>query len=85
MTWEQIRTTYPDRWVLMEALDARTEGDRRVFCELSVLDTVDNNTNVFPRYNEYRKRFPNREIIFYHASNAQMDVQVRVVPGFRNI
>ncbi len=83
MTWEQIRTTYPDRWVLMESLKSHIEGDRYVYEDLSVLDTVPDGGDLFPRYKELRRQFPGRDILFYHVGNPQMDVRVRYWAGVR--
>ena len=38
MTWQDIRAAYPDRWVLVEALDAYTEGGQRITPNLNVID-----------------------------------------------
>lgn len=84
MTWEQIREKYPNQWVLMEALNAHTEGDRRVFEQLSVLDACTANSDVFPRYKALKQQFPQKEIIFYHASRPRMDVEVRYWAGARS-
>lgn len=81
MTWEQIRQQYPAQWVLMEALKVHTENGRRIFEQLSVLNTCTANADVFPRYKELKRQFPQKEIIFYHASRPVMDVAVRYRVG----
>lgn len=83
MTWEQIRATYPDRWVLMEPLKSHIEGDRHIFEELSVLDTVPDGGSLFPRYRELRREFPGRDIVFYHASNPRMEIKMMPFAGVR--
>jgi hypothetical protein len=37
MTWEQIRAKFPHQWLLIEAIEARTEGNRRVLEDIAVL------------------------------------------------
>ena len=41
-----------------------------------MLDTVDENADIFPRYRDYEKRFPEREILFIHGSRVDPDVRV---------
>jgi hypothetical protein len=83
MTWEQIRAHYPDQWVIMEALQAKTDGDRRVFEQLAVLDSCVDNGELFPRYKKLRAAFPGKELIFYHSANTTMDVKIKNWYGVR--
>lgn len=83
MTWEQIRTQFPNQWVFMESLKSHMEGDMHIFEELSVIDAVADNKDLFPRYKELRRQYPSREIVFYHASNPCMEVKVQYWAGVR--
>lgn len=39
MHWQAIRKTYPQQWLLLEALQAHSEGDKRILDQLAVLGT----------------------------------------------
>ena len=39
MQWQDIRRHYPDQWLLVEAIKAHSEDDRRILDELAVVDT----------------------------------------------
>src|SRR5258705_1563565 len=43
MTWQEMRTLYPDRWVLVEALEAATQSGRRIISVLQFVGDFDNN------------------------------------------
>jgi hypothetical protein len=83
MTWQQIRERYPDQWVLMESLQSHDEGDQRIYDSLAVLDSCEDNGELFPRYRRLKARHPEKEIIFYHAANEQMDIRILPTPGMR--
>ena len=48
MQWQEIRNNYPDQWLLVEALAAHTEADKRIPEELAVI-------NAFPDSRQKRK------------------------------
>lgn len=37
MDWQTIREQYPRRWVVVEAVEAHTEGEKRVIADLSIV------------------------------------------------
>ncbi|MCU0465341.1 MAG: hypothetical protein MUF38_12335 [Anaerolineae bacterium] len=41
MTWQNIRDTHPNRWVLVEAIDAYTEKGQRITPTLIVVGEYD--------------------------------------------
>ncbi len=38
MKWQEIRTKFPQSWVLVEAIEAHTDKSQRVIDRLSVID-----------------------------------------------
>lgn len=39
MKWEAVRENYPNKWMLIEAIDAYSENGKRIVNELSLLDS----------------------------------------------
>ena len=39
MRWTDVRQTYPDQWLIIEALEAHTEDDRRHLDRIAVIET----------------------------------------------
>ena len=37
MKWQEIRQRYPKAWLLLEAIEAHTEGDKRILESLAVI------------------------------------------------
>ena len=39
MRWAEVRAAYPDQWLVIEALDARTELGRRLSNQVAVIES----------------------------------------------
>ncbi len=84
MTWEQIRQEYPNRWVVIEALDAHTDGGRRVIDRLVLIAAFGDDW--LPAWNRYKLLHgasPQREYFIFHTDREQLDVGV--IDGFGRI
>ena len=44
MEWNEIRQTYPHRWLLVEALEAHSQSGKRILEDLAVVDTFPDGT-----------------------------------------
>ena len=81
MQWHELRQTYPDQWVLVEALEAHTEADHRELDRLAVLETCSDGAAAFRRYREMHAMFPERELYFLHTSREKLDIRERTWLG----
>lgn len=39
MQWSQVRTAYPDQWLVVEALEAHTQERQRILDRIAVIET----------------------------------------------
>jgi hypothetical protein len=83
MRWDEIRQRYPDQWLLVEALDAHTEGDQRILNQLAVVDTFTDSTQALRRYQELHHESREREIYVFHTSREQLRVTEQKWLGIR--
>lgn len=73
MNWQQIREQYPHRWLVVEAVDAHTEGALRVIDQLEVVVAFEDNwkpawehykaVHDADRYREYYVLHTDREVL----------------------
>jgi len=50
MLWSDIRILYPDKWLIIEALDAFTnEDNQRKLNDIAIIDICSNNISVMKR------------------------------------
>ncbi|MEA3439940.1 MAG: hypothetical protein U9R58_06630 [Chloroflexota bacterium] len=84
MHWSEIRATYPEQWLIVEALEAHTtEDSQRLFDRLAVIETcVDGNT-AMQRYRELHQEHPQREYYFVHTSREELTIHERQWLGIR--
>lgn len=83
MRWKEIRERHPNQWLLVEALDAHTEGNKRVFNQLAVVDSFEDSTQAFRRYQTLHHQSPSRELYVFHTSREHLDVTEQVWLGIR--
>jgi hypothetical protein len=83
MQWSEIRTRYPAQWLVVEALDARSEGEKRILNQLAVLDSFNDSIEAFRKYQELHRQSPGREFYVFHTSREKLDVTERRWLGVR--
>lgn len=77
MNWQEVRNHYPDEWVLVEAILAHTEGDKRILDDLAVINTYPDGMTGFQAYREFHRSAPSREYLVLHTSRTDPDIRVR--------
>ncbi|HET7506591.1 MAG TPA: hypothetical protein VFK02_36475 [Kofleriaceae bacterium] len=85
MRWAEVRDAHPDQWLVIEVLDAHTEGDRRVLDRMAVLELCPDGRTTMKRYGELRRLHPNREFCFVHTSAAELKIEERLWLGIRGL
>ncbi len=85
MRWEEIREHYPQQWLLVEALKAHSEGDKRVLERLAVLGSYSDSSEALRAYAEFHREAPARELYVFHTSRESLDVTERRWLGVRGL
>jgi hypothetical protein len=83
MRWSEVRAAYPDQWLIVEALEAHNEGDRRFFDRIAVLETCLDGSAAFRRYRELHRSFPERELCPLHTRREDLAIPERRWLGVR--
>lgn len=78
MRWSDIRTAYPDQWLVIEALEAHTTPDRhRVLDRLAIVDRCPDGAAAFQSYRRLHHQYPQREFYSVHTSNEELVIEER--------
>jgi hypothetical protein len=85
MQWQDIQKHYPRQWLLLEALKAHGEGDKRILDQLAVLDTYTDSTSALQAYKTLHSEAPERELYVFHTSRDTLDVTERRWLGVRGL
>lgn len=83
MNWTNIRQAYPDQWLVIEALEAHTENERRYLDRLAVVEVCADGTKAMQSYRRLHQQYPLREFYFVHTSRERLDIIERQWAGVR--
>jgi hypothetical protein len=83
MRWEEVRKAYPNQWLIIEALEAHSEADRRLLDKIAVVETCTDGKTALQRYRALRIAHPDREYYYLHTSRKELDIHERQWLGIR--
>jgi hypothetical protein len=85
MDWDEIKQAYPDQWIIIEAMEAHSEGGLRVLDRVAVIATCPDGESAVDAYRRLHDEFPEREFYFIHTSRATLQIEERLWVGIRSI
>ena len=83
MQWRAIRKNYPQQWLLLEAIKAHSDGEKRILDQLAVLGTFVDSVAAMQSYTQLHRESPERELYVFHTSRESLDVVERQWLGVR--
>ena len=84
MVWSEIRKTYPNEWLVIEALQAHTTSDdQRQLDKIAVLEQCPDGSNAMKSYRRLHQNYPTREFYFVHTSREKLDIHEQQWLGIR--
>ena len=85
MQWSEIRAAHPEQWLVIEALEAHSENDHRIFDDVSLIEVCSDGRAAMKRYGELRREHPHREFCFVHSSKSELEFEERLWLGIRGL
>lgn len=83
MKWQEVRNQYPNQWVLVEALKANSQDNKRKIEDMAVISEYTNSTNAWKGYKKLHLSNPSRELYIFHTSNKEIEVTEDKFTGIR--
>jgi hypothetical protein len=77
MKWEDVRSRFPDEWVVMEAIKAHSENGSRYIDEVIVIDRFEDSFDAMRRYYDLHHLHPQKEYCFFHTSREELVARER--------
>ncbi len=59
MRWSDVRKAYPNRWLVVEALEAHSEENHRFLDRIAVIETCTDGAAAMQCYNQLHRQNPN--------------------------
>lgn len=75
MLWVEVKRAYPNQWVIIEAIEAHTKGDKRIINQMTVVDNFqDDNNKALLHYLQLHRKHRERELYVVHTSRPELDI-----------
>jgi hypothetical protein len=85
MKWQDVREIYPNRWLLIEAIEAHTTPEkRRIVDHLAVIDHFADFFVAMDRYKQFHHQKPEREMYVIHTNNEEIYIHEQYWAGIRS-
>lgn len=83
MKWKDITELHRDRFVLVEAIKARSNNHVRHLEDMAVIQDYDNAQEAWNGYKELHKFHPTRELYVFHTSRSDVEIVEELFSGVR--
>ena len=77
MKWQEVRQQYPETWVIIEALQAHDQNNKKIIDDISVLDQFKNVMDAMKHYKSLHKSNPQRDILVANTENQVLDIKIQ--------
>lgn len=74
MRWPDVRNAYPNRWLVIEALEAHSNEGQRILDRIAVIETCTDGTAALRFYSQLHREYPQREFYFVHTSRETLEI-----------
>lgn len=75
MKWEDIRKSHPNQWLIIEAIEAHTEAEKRLLDNITVVDTFyEDNNKALLEYVKLHRKHRDRAMYVVHTSRKDLNI-----------
>jgi hypothetical protein len=78
MKWEEVRKIYPNRFVKVQVIESRIEGNIRYIDDMAVIEAYDDNTTATRELVRAKD-----DIVVYHTGNEKIELEIKQIFGYR--
>ncbi|HEY6321086.1 MAG TPA: hypothetical protein VJA16_05980 [Thermoanaerobaculia bacterium] len=83
MKWPEVRSRFPHQWLVIEALDARSELGKRLLEELAVVNQCPDGESAMRAYLSLHRQAPERELYVLHTDRENLEITEQSWLGIR--
>ena len=83
MKWPDVRSAYPEQWLVIEALEAHSAEQQRVLDRIAIIEACANGQAAFKSYQRLHKEYPQREFYYVSTDREELDIRERSWLGIR--
>jgi hypothetical protein len=83
MKWKDAIQQYPNKWLLIKAIKAKSENGQRIIEDLGIINAFESGSEALKEYTKRHKLNKSEEMYVYHTSKNTLDIAERVWMGVR--
>ena len=83
MLWRELRSTCPDRWVIVEALASRQVSDQRIIEQVALVEAFEDSIEAWKSYRVLRQAQPEYEYHVAYTGNKTLSITIPQQDGYR--
>lgn len=76
MTWAEIKQSYPNQWLVIEALQVHEVDNHRIFDDVAIVAVCDDGLIALKTYGLYHDQYPEREFAFIRTSYPELKFKI---------
>ena len=80
MKWEDVRKTYPNRFVKLQVLKSQISGSKRIIEDVAVVDIFEDNRQATKELSK-----ATGDMLVYHTGNEKIELEIKQFFGYRGI
>ena len=77
MKWQEIRKHYPHQWLLVEAIQARSEANKRIVEDMTIVNIYADAREAMHGYVKLHEQAPERELYVLHTERETLEITER--------
>ena len=74
MHWADVKEANPNQWLVIEALEAHIEENRRILDRIAAVEVCPDSAAAMQAYRRLHQQYPLREFYFVHTSRASLNI-----------
>ena len=83
LSWDEIRRDHPDQWVLFEATQSHSVGNKRVIDAIDMIKNFTDGKEAIRQYLKLHREDRQRELYVVHTDKEKLDITERAWVGIR--
>ena len=64
MLWNEVRNTYPNKWIVFDSLKQHEENNNLIIEDIAIIEVFDNINDAFKCYRNLHKQDKSRQLSF---------------------
>lgn len=79
MLWNEVRKTYPNKWIVFDSLKQHEEDNKLIIEEVAIIEVFDDINNAFKCYRIFHRKDKTRELSFGNTKDEVLVYETKMI------